>query len=272
MFPDRPVTIPNDPHNMGYQITSDPMWAFNSPQMQPGLMPPQMPQQPPQMPQMPQQPPQLTAHQPPQMPQQPPMSFGPNQMLAMQMGGYPGPSGIRPQMQMQTGGAGIGGGYDGASTDRGLDGRSPVMNPNFLHNEGGRLGGGGGGGLATNQSWMDSALGNATGYGPSGSLDLSGMGSTIKDALSSGQWGDALKGAGQGLMLTGHPLVALGAGVYKYFKGDKTDPGHSYTPAQTFPYPPPDDGEGGGDTGSSPHSMRQPIPITRRRRPGTSSR
>ena len=120
MFPDRPVTIPDDPHNMGYQITSDPMWAFNMPNMSmnaqqplgsggmnhsPWLdltrhLRPQSPQQPPPVP--PQMPPMPT-----QMPQQPPPSFGPNQMLAMQMAGYPGPSGVRQQQQMNVMPAGL---------------------------------------------------------------------------------------------------------------------------------------------------------------------
>jgi hypothetical protein len=89
MFPNRPVAIPDDPHNMQYpqnpyQIVSDPINAFSQ---GPRQFPQQLQQQ----------------FQQQYGPPQPPPSFGPNQQLAMQMAGYPGPSGIRPQMQMNVG-------------------------------------------------------------------------------------------------------------------------------------------------------------------------
>jgi hypothetical protein len=262
MFPNRPVAIPDDPHNMQYpQIVSDPINAFSQgPQQFPQQLQQQFQQQ----------------YSPPQ----PPPSFGPNQQLAMQMAGYPGPSGIRSPMQMNVGaGAGVGGNapgaYDGADPTRG--GAVDM----WLPNQGGKIGSGGAH-PGTNQGWMDGLLTNALGhgYGPQGgNFDLGAM-------LQNVNLADAGSYAGKAMMLTGSPLAALAAGAYGLFNSSGGTPTGSFTPytgpslvESTFGLPNSNDKQAApsGPTTEAPgtyegHSMRQPIPIIQRRRPGTSNR
>lgn len=186
----------------------------NAPQPQPmpqhGLQP--LPQQmPPQMPQQmtatqgpvhgvsPQAPAYLTNSAAPQIPYQPGQYDGHFQNLAMQMAGFPGPSvsGVRSSPQMGVtpytpgggGNAPAPGGYDGAdpNINQNLNGQSPALNPNWLHNGGENLGTGGGGSIPSNQGWVNNYV-DQFGGGNSGSLgvDLPSLGGTVGGALSAG--------------------------------------------------------------------------------------
>jgi hypothetical protein len=232
MFPNRPVAIPDDPHNMQYpqnpyQIVSDPINAFSQ---GPRQFPQQLQQQ----------------FQQQYGPPQPPPSFGPNQQLAMQMAGYPGPSGIRSPMQRGVG-AGFGGNapgaYDGADATRG---GSQQM---WLANEGGKIGSGGGH-PGTNQGWMDALLSNATGhgYGPAGgSFDIGGFMSSLLGSAN---------------------LTAPSGGFTSQTGPTPVDTLFGLQPTNQPPSGPYTEAPGTGQT----HSMRQPIPIIRRSRVGTSNR
>ena len=239
-------------------------WSLN-----PEYQPPNAPQQPVSLPQA----------FSPQAFNPPPQNYGPMQNLAMQMAGYPGPSGVRGQQQLGasgggSGGAPSGGQYDGADTFRGGS-----TNP-WLANTGGGLGSGGGNAFSTNQSWMNSALDNAVGYGPpGGSFDLGAL-------SGGGELTAAAKAALDMFLRTGSGLGALGGGIYGYLdkmadtkeydiaEGPLTvkqdgDAPHRAAPAFRGGVADPA-GDSGGSTSSNVY--RRQIPFTRRRRPGTLGR